>query len=310
MTKIIDIRNETPKRSTRAESRIKKIARHHSATLTGDFWSFWNGRWKGLGWLTGGYHEIIFPDGTVQLCYDSTVITNGVKDHNTVTYHICMVGNGSFTDAQEKAWEERCKLAMKRFGLKESDVLGHKEFSGQNTACPGIDMNKVRASLKGNKVEVKEEVIKEVVKPVVKGVQTSSQRVLRNVRPFMTGEDVKVVQRAVGAKVDGFYGDETERLVRAFQEQHNLMIDGIAGPQVFNAIKAGKKLSKPKYSRLLRVASPMMRGKDVEAVQTALGVAIDGWYGPVTEGAVKDFQRSQGISVDGIVGPQTWSKLF
>jgi peptidoglycan hydrolase-like protein with peptidoglycan-binding domain len=307
MTKIIDIRDRTPKRSTRPLSRITKIARHHSATTGGDFWAFWNGRWKGLGWNTGGYHEIIFPDGSVQLCYDPIVITNGIANHNTITYHICLVGNGKFTEAQEKAFEERAKLAMKRFGLKEKDVLGHKEFSGAFTACPGIDMNKVRLSLTGNKSPVKEE----KVEPQVKGVQTSSsQRLLRNVRPYMRGADVEVVQRAVGAKVDGIFGDETERLVRAYQEQHGLMIDGIAGPQVFGAIAAGKNLSKPKYSRMLRRTSPMMRGKDIEAVQAILGVAIDGWYGPITEAAVREFQRSKGITVDGIVGPQTWSRLF
>jgi peptidoglycan hydrolase-like protein with peptidoglycan-binding domain len=36
----------------------------------------------------------------------------------------------------------------------------------------------------------------------------------------------------------------------------------------------------------------------------------DGIYGPMTEGAVKDFQQSKSLSVDGIVGPLTWPKLI
>ena len=309
MTTILDIRGETPKRSTRSEALISKIGRHHSGTAGGEFWAFWNGRWKGLGWLTGGYHEIILRDGTVQLCYDPNIITNGVGGHNTITYHICLVGNGDFTKIQEKVFAERVKLAMERFGLKESDILGHREFSGQNTACPGIDMNKVRAALKGNKEPITEQKVV-VSTPQVKGTQTSGQRLLRNVRPFMTGEDVKVVQRAVGAKVDGFYGDETERLVRAFQEQHGLLIDGIAGPQVFNAIRAGKTLNKPKYERLICLISPFMRGKDIERIQAVLGVAIDGIYGPITERAVRNYQSSHRLTVDGIVGPRTWGHMF
>src|SRR5699024_10946526 len=151
MTKIIDIRNVTPKRSSRRNvSSINKIARHHSATTQGDFWSFWNNRWKGLGWITGGYHEIILRDGSVQLCYDADMVTNGVKNHNSTTYHICLVGNGSFTAAQEKTFDERAKKAISRFGLSVSDVLGHREFSGASTACPGTDMNKVRARLRGS----------------------------------------------------------------------------------------------------------------------------------------------------------------
>ncbi|WP_339179189.1 peptidoglycan recognition family protein [Oceanobacillus sp. FSL W7-1293] len=130
-------------------SRITKIARHHSATTSGNVNSFQN-HWRSLGWKTGGYHEIILRDGTVQLCYDSNVVTNGVYGHNQNTYHICVVGNGSFTAAQEKAFEERAKYNLNRFGLKASDVLGHREFSGASTSCPGINMNTVRSRLSGS----------------------------------------------------------------------------------------------------------------------------------------------------------------
>lgn len=145
---LIDIRSKTPRTNgTRKESSIRKIARHHSATDTGSwesFWPYWN---KTKGWGTGGYHEIILRNGDVQLCYDPHEITNGVKNHNSTTYNICVVGDGSFTAAQEKAFDERCKIAMKRFGLFVEDVLGHNEFSGTATTCPGINMNDVRSRL-------------------------------------------------------------------------------------------------------------------------------------------------------------------
>ena len=38
-------------------------------------------------------------------------------------------------------------------------------------------------------------------------------------------------------------------------------------------------------------------------------VAVDGIFGPQTEGAVKAFQQSKGLTADGIVGPNTWPKL-
>lgn len=148
MVAIKDLRSITPRTNgTRKESNIKHLARHHSGTTVGDwstFWPHWN---KTKGWGTGGYHEIILRDGTVQICYDPNEITNGVHGHNDTTYHICVVGNGSFTEAQERAWEERCLLNLKRFNLSVDDVKGHKEFSGASTACPGIDMNKVRSRL-------------------------------------------------------------------------------------------------------------------------------------------------------------------
>ena len=38
--------------------------------------------------------------------------------------------------------------------------------------------------------------------------------------------------------------------------------------------------------------------------------AADGIVGPVTEGAIRDFQKSQSLQVDGIIGNQTWLKLI
>jgi len=45
------------------------------------------------------------------------------------------------------------------------------------------------------------------------------------------------------------------------------------------------------------------------AVQQALGVAVDGIYGPQTRAAVVRFQRANGLLADGIAGPQTLAAL-
>lgn len=36
---------------------------------------------------------------------------------------------------------------------------------------------------------------------------------------------------------------------------------------------------------------------------------MDGYFGPMTESAVRDWQRKNGLAVDGIVGPNTWASL-
>jgi peptidoglycan hydrolase-like protein with peptidoglycan-binding domain len=53
--------------------------------------------------------------------------------------------------------------------------------------------------------------------------------------------------------------------------------------------------------------------KLVQARLVQLGVAkldVDGEFGPLTEAAVKQFQRRKGLEVDGQVGPLTWTALW
>ena len=51
-------------------------------------------------------------------------------------------------------------------------------------------------------------------------------------------------------------------------------------------------------------------GPAVAAVQYQLQIPDDGIFGPQTEGAVKDFQRSKGLAVTGIVDVRTWVEVF
>lgn len=47
------------------------------------------------------------------------------------------------------------------------------------------------------------------------------------------------------------------------------------------------------------------RGSAVRQVQSALGVSPTGYYGSVTQRAVRNFQSRNGLRADGVVGPQT-----
>jgi peptidoglycan hydrolase-like protein with peptidoglycan-binding domain len=72
---------------------------------------------------------------------------------------------------------------------------------------------------------------------------------------------------------------------------------------------AVKRNPYPTPARLLWLCAPMVSGNDVRFVQWALGIPVDGLFGPQTDAAVRAFQRRQGFVVDGIVGPITASGL-
>ena len=44
-------------------------------------------------------------------------------------------------------------------------------------------------------------------------------------------------------------------------------------------------------------------------LQSCLGIAEDGKYGPATVAAVKKFQAEHGLTADGICGVMTWKEI-
>jgi N-acetylmuramoyl-L-alanine amidase len=142
-----------------------------------------------------------------------------------------------------------------------------------------------------------------------------------NTSPFLRrgdhGAAVRDVQQRLLAagiqiRVDGEYGEETERAVRRFQAERRLRVDGICGPETWGAlVESGYSLG----DRLLYLCQPMLRGDDVAALQrrlNSLGFHAgreDGILGPETEAAIAAFQRDAGLAVDRVCGPATLAVL-
>jgi hypothetical protein len=87
------------------------------------------------------------------------------------------------------------------------------------------------------------------------------------------------------------------------------LADGGGGAVAPEAEAEQKPAKRQKTSSTDVVIKRGDRGEAVEAVQTALGIAVDGVFGPQTESAVKRFQKRKGLTVDGVVGPATRDAL-
>ncbi|MDD5747542.1 MAG: peptidoglycan-binding protein [Actinomycetota bacterium] len=112
---------------------------------------------------------------------------------------------------------------------------------------------------------------------------------------------------------DSFFGSETERAIREFQESRGLRVDGIVGPDTWHSlVEAGYTLG----CRFLYLKEPRFRGDDVAELQrrlNALGFYSgkeDGIFDEQAASAVEQFQRNSGLHPDGIAGPKTIEALL
>ena len=106
--------------------------------------------------------------------------------------------------------------------------------------------------------------------------------------------------------------EATDRAIRAFQQQRGLAVDGLVGPETYAALQAARhRLG----DRILSHHTRMLVGDDVAALQERLAELgfdpgrADGVFGPLTENALKGFQREYGMRPDGVCGPATLRAL-
>ncbi|MFT8310364.1 MAG: peptidoglycan-binding protein [Sporolactobacillus sp.] len=141
-----------------------------------------------------------------------------------------------------------------------------------------------------------------------------------------TGSAVKELQQelikagySIGkAGADGIFGVATERAVRALQSDYKIAVDGVVGSATWAALAKAvtQKAKAAASSEVAVVAYPGTaikrgsQGKNVERIQRALSLTVDGIFGLKTEAAVKAYQKRHGLTVDGIVGSKTWNMLF
>ena len=148
--------------------------------------------------------------------------------------------------------------------------------------------------------------------------QKPTVTITRVLRWGSTGPEVRQLQERLvelefdPGEPDGIFGPDTEAAVEDFQECEGLLVDGIAGPQTFNALGLALDLEQKPAAGILRYGS---RGPRVVKLQKRLEELgfdpgpIDGIFGQDTEAAVYDFQQARDLEADGIVGPITLRAL-
>lgn len=137
-------KHETARYADRLTSAITHFAIHHAAVepksvdgrRDAELYAEYHVRHHG--WPGIGYAFVIGPDGTIWQTNPLDKWTYHVGSANKYTVGICLVGD--FTDAvpPEPQLKATARLvAWLRRVLCGATVMGHKEFSGSTTQCPG-----------------------------------------------------------------------------------------------------------------------------------------------------------------------------
>jgi peptidoglycan hydrolase-like protein with peptidoglycan-binding domain len=150
----------------------------------------------------------------------------------------------------------------------------------------------------------------------------ASSTVLKN---GMRGDAVTKLQKDLktlgyfSVDVTGYYGDLTESAVKKLQKAYKYSQDGIAGKATFSLINELLGQETGSSSRGSASTGSVlkfgMRGDSVYTLQKNLKnlgymtVAPTGYYGELTEAAVKKLQKQHGCTVDGIAGRNTFSLI-
>ncbi|GAA4391997.1 N-acetylmuramoyl-L-alanine amidase [Hymenobacter koreensis] len=74
-----------------------------------------------------GYHILVEPDGTAHRLYPDDKPTYGVAGHNKHSLHVCFIGDGAMTAAQEATIIKRLRYWTKLY--PSAEVLGHRDVS-------------------------------------------------------------------------------------------------------------------------------------------------------------------------------------
>lgn len=107
---------------------------------------------------------------------------------------------------------------------------------------------------------------------------------------------------------DGAYGQETVDAVKQFQARNDQVVDGYLGPGTRVALNSPD--AKPMGLRLGDENNSVSKVQELLSKYGYLHSAnITGYYGEVTEKAVKSFQTQNGLVTDGTVGAMTMAKL-
>jgi peptidoglycan hydrolase-like protein with peptidoglycan-binding domain len=135
-------------------------------------------------------------------------------------------------------------------------------------------------------------------------------------RRGFSGRNVRRLQRILvmlkllaHTRITAVFGQLTEQAVKDFQAGAGLTVDGVVGPQTWQALPADPLTLPLSLGDAGSIVTALQEG--LKKYSPAPGSPtdpgpVDGDFGPMTESAVRAYQNERGVPVDGLVEDLTW----
>jgi hypothetical protein len=141
----------------RTPAEITHISIHHSAVEGASIDSYARYHVGTLGWRSIGYHLVVKGDQLYQT-NDLLSFTYHTSSNNGYSVSVSVSGDLSkrgMTDDERNCLYAAILTLMSLFNIPVENVLGHREYPGNNTSCPCLDMNKLRDDISKLQLQMK-----------------------------------------------------------------------------------------------------------------------------------------------------------
>jgi N-acetyl-anhydromuramyl-L-alanine amidase AmpD len=180
-----------------------------------------------------GYHFFIQKDGTLEYGRDIEKTPAAQKGHNLYTLAICMHGlkEENFTKAQFNTLK---KLADQiEHNYENISFHGHCEVSKK--ACPVFNYRKVLDLNRYGSLSKNES-------PLIP-LKSNKADNLPELKLGSRGEAVELLQQLLFIKIDGIFGPQTSRSIKAFKKLHKLYASDVVKNYVWKLLMENERVS-------------------------------------------------------------------
>jgi len=205
---------------------------------------------KNNGWSCIGYHFYVRLDGSIYRGRQEDAVGAHAYGHNATSIGICAEGNFetyTMNDAQKRAIVEVVKYIKSKYPI--TSIIRHRDVC--STACPGrnypfneiVKLAKEEPIVENNFVKEIQNAIGAKVDGIV-GNETMSKLPVLSKNKNNRHKTVKLVQKHLielgytlpkyGA--DGIFGNEMTTVVKQFQKNNALVVDGIIGKNTWKKL--------------------------------------------------------------------------